>query len=349
MKLKCIVLLGLLFPMNVTAQSLGDFKPKDQAYGLKKVAKIKKIYIAGFRVNYQLYNEKEDFKQGGRMLGGGYKGDAKAQLSVGLEGITGKALQDVTDKLYGDYLAMIREKGLTVLSADDAAQTDTYSEYTRLKGGEISLAQYPGTLTAVPSGYEYYVKKVTKSGKTKSGGFLNNPATMYARLSRDLDDAIIAEVNLFVLFVEDKQALNWSGANIKIKTNLRLADQEAIVMTSDAKIKFKGQNDVDHVSSLVGFYQGKIGLGTTTSYSGTLGKALEINNVIQDEKLQSFARNDRDAIGTPFAYGVYFNPDNTTSTTTKIIPVQEQKYCDGVYMAAKKFMEYHTTNFLNNL
>ena len=182
---------------------LGEFKPKDTSFGLGKLkGKAKKVYIAAFNVNYQVYNEKQDFKQGGSTLGGGFKGDALAEISVGLEGLTNQDVQKITDKLYADYVAQLKLKGLTIVTADEAAKTSVYDDFERLKGGEISLAQLPGTLSSAPSGYEYFVKRVDKSGKAKSGGFLGTTATLYPKLSSQLDDAIIAEVNMYVLFIE---------------------------------------------------------------------------------------------------------------------------------------------------
>lgn len=331
------------------AQTLGEFKPKETKYGLNKAKDAKKIYISNFSVNYQVYNEKEDFKQGGSMFGGGSKGDAKAQLSIGLTGLSENDVQLITDKLYQDFLAQIKAKGLQVVTADEASKLDSYADYVRLQGGKASLAQYPGMMTTAPTGYEWFVKKVDKDGKAKSGGFLNNPAMMYPKLSKDLDNAIIANVNMFVMFVQDQAAFQGAGANIKVKTNLRLAGQEAITMTSDAKIKMKGQNEIVPITSAVGFYHGKMGMGSTTSYVGTLSRGLGIDGVIEDTKLQSFAKNDVDAMGTTMGMYRVFMPDNIDSKSTKTINVDNKKYTDGVYSATKMFLEHHTLGFLNGL
>lgn len=330
------------------AQSLGDFKPKDQSYGLNKI-KSKRLYVASFTVNYQVYNEKEDFKQGGRMLGGGYKGDAKSSLSVGLENITEAGVQGVTNKLYEDFISQLKAKGIEIITADEAGKTDAYSDFTRVSGGKINEAQFPGMLASSPAGYDYFVKKIEKSGKEKTGGFLNNPAFVHAKLSKDLDDAIVADIDLFVLFVQDKDAWDIAGANIKVKTNMRLAANEAIIMTKDAKIKLKGQNDVVAVNSQVGFYSGKVGAGIVSSYVGTMGKSLGIEDVIEDKKLQAFAKNSADFVGVKTIYGTWYNPANTSSKSTTVIPVDEKKYTDGAYAAGKKFIHFHTEEFLNKL
>ena len=349
-QLKNLITICLLLSAgNLMAQTLGEFKPKETKYGVNKAKNAKRIYISTFAVNYQIYNEKEDFKQGGSMLGGGYKGDAKAQLSIGLTGLSEQQVQQVTDKLYADYIAQLKAKGFEIISADEAGKKETYADYTKLNGGKVSLAQYPGMMASAPTGFEWFVKNVDKSGKAKSGGFLGTTASLYPKLSKDLGDAIIADVNLFVMFVEDQNAFQGAGANIKVKTSLRLAGPEALISTKEAKIKMKGQNEIIPINSTLGFYHGKVGLGATTSYVGSLGKGLTIDNVIQDTKVQSFAKNSADVTGTSIGMYTMFNPDNNESKSTKVIEVDGKKYAEGVYQAAKKLIDHHTQAFLSDL
>ncbi len=330
------------------AQTLGEFKPKDQAYGINKAKNAKRIYIAGFDVNFQVYNEKEDFKQGGHQLGGGMKGDASASLSVGLDGLDEKTVLDITDKLYKEYTDKIKASGLTIITADEAAKIESYEGYERVKGGKVSLAQIPGVMTTSPTAFEYFVKKIDKDGKEKKGGFLGNEAMKYAKMSKDLDDAIIGNVELTVLFVQDQNAFQGNGANIKVKTNLRIIAAEGLTMASDAKIKMKGQNTVTMVTSKVEFYHGKMGAGATTSYTGTLAKPITISGVIEDTKVQSFA-NASTTSGTKTIYGTFYSVENANNKNAKIIAVDPVKYADGVYAGASKFIAHHTDAFLKEL
>lgn len=334
------------------SQTLGEFKPKDQSYGLNKLkGKAKKVYIAAFNVNYQIYNEMQDFKQGGRMVGGGaYRGDASAKASVGLEGLTAKDIQKITDQLYSDYTQMLKSKGLTIISADEAAKTSVYNEYIKMKGGEVSLSQIPGCMASAPTGYEYFIKRINKDGRAKSGGFLNNPAMLYPKLSSELDDAVIADVNLYVLFASPGGGfIKGPGASVKITTNLRLADTEAIVMTDDRKavIKMKGQNETIGVNSAVNFYHGKMGMGATSSYLGSLSKPLSIDGIVENTKVKSAALGGVDFVGTETLYGTFYSPENKDSKTSQVIPVDAAKYDKGVYSATKTFLEHHTKEFLN--
>lgn len=333
--------------MEAHAQELGEFKPKDSSYGLNKVKDAKRILITGFEVNYQIYNEKQDHKQGGHVMGGGTRGDATAEVSVGLEGLDEKTVQGITDQLFQDYIEKIKAKGLTIVTAEEAGKTDTYKEFSKVTGGKVSLAEIPGVMNTTPSGFEYYVKGFNKDGKSKKGGFLGTETSLFPKLSKELDDAIIGTVDITVLFVRDKEAFAGNGAKVKIKTDLRIVSVEGVTMTSDAKIKMKGQNTVTTVTSNVSFYHGKMGAGATSSYVGSLAKDLEINGVVDEKAVTSAASGN--TYGTSSLYGQFYTVEHKMATNAKVIPVDANKYKDGVYAAANKFLSYHTDEFLKKM
>ncbi len=67
--MKKILLLSLFaaFAINTKAQTLGEFKPDETKYGLGKAKDAQRIYISNLAINYQIYNENQKFKHGGRM------------------------------------------------------------------------------------------------------------------------------------------------------------------------------------------------------------------------------------------------------------------------------------------
>lgn len=349
MKKQLLTCLGLvvaaLIAPALMAQTLGEFKPNDQSFGLKKAAGADRIYIASFNVNFQVYNEKQDYKQGGYQLGGGMKGESLAEVSVGIEGLDEKTVQQITDKLYKEYIDKLKGAGLTIVGADEAAKIDSYQDFERVKGGSVTMAEIPGVITVTPTGYEYFVKGFDKDGKSKKGGFLGNPAMMYPGISKGLNDAIVGAVDLTFLFVEDQNAFSGSGAKLKVKTNLRLIGVESVVMTSDAAVKFKGQNTVTMVTSTAGFYHGKAGAGATTTYSGSLSKPMQILGVLEDEKITSYA-NAGVASGVSTIYGTYYSVRNTKTKNAKVLQVDPVKYSEGAYAAGSKFLNYHLDEFL---
>jgi len=349
--MKHFLTLAILFFLygNSNAQTLGEFKPKDQSYGLGKLKNSnKKIYIANFSVNFQIYNEKEKFKQGGRQLGGTMKGDAKSEISVGLEGLDEKTVQDITDKLYQDYIGKLKAKGMIIVSADEAAKTESFEDYIKVSGGKVSMAELPGVMSTSPTGFEFLIKGVDKKGKTKKGGFLGNAASRYPKIGKDLGDAIVSNVNITVLFVRDQQAFQGNGAKLKVKTDLRIVANDAIVMTdNDSWIKMKGGNTVTAVNSTVDFYHGKMGLGSTTVYSGLLGKDLSIGGVVDGETITSYAAGSFDN-GIKTMYGTYFSVRDGSNTNAKVVSVDPAKYSKGVYEGASKFLNFHTDEFLKS-
>ena len=346
------LLLGVLMMLytSIQSQELGEFKPKDVSYGLNKLKKLdnKRIYIAGFDVNFQVYNEKAEYNQGGYQLGGGMKGDAETEVSVGLEGLDEKTIQQITDKLYADYVQKIREKGIAIISAEEAGKTEKYADFQKMQGGKISMAEIPGVMTSTPTNFEYFVKGLDKNGKAKKAGFLGNEAAMYAGLSKDLGDAIIGNVDITVLFVQNQNAFQGSGAKIKVKTNLRLVASDMIEMKSDAKFKMKGQNTITYATSNISFYHGKMGAASTTSYVGSLAKDMVIPNIVDDLKVTGYASGGVSQ-GTSTIYGTYYSPRNGKSSNARIVSVDADKYSNGVYAAAKKFLDHHMNEFLKEI
>ncbi len=339
------LVLFVMVCLNSNAQTLGEFKPKDQSYNMGKLKNSnKRIYIANFSVNYQIYNEKEKFKQGGSQLGGGMKGDAKSEVSVGLEGLDEKTVQDITDKLYKDYIDRLKAKGMTIVSADEAAKAEAFEDYMKVTGGKVSMAEIPGVMSTAPTGFEYLIKGLDKKGKAKKGGFLGNAASRYPRISKELGDAIVSNVNITVLFVRDQQAFQGNGAKLKVKTDLRIVAQDAVVMTdNDSWIKMKGQNTITGVNSTVDFYHGKMGM----AYLGTLGKDISIGGVVDGATVTSYAAGGFDS-GTKTMYGTYYSARNGNNSNAKVVKVDAAKYSEGVYQGASKFINFHTDEFLKS-
>lgn len=335
----------LLFSMGLEAQTLGEFKPSDTSYGLGKLKKApKKIYIAKFDINYEVYKTAQDFKQGGSMIGGGVRGDATSKLAVGLLGVQNDDLIRITDELYAGFTEMLIGKGITIISANEAGNTKAYEDWELIKGGEINKSQLPGILTVAPTNYSYYVKKVNKKGEQKTGS-INN----YAALSKELDDAIIADVSLTVMFSkEGNNAIDLNQAKVKVKTDFRLVDAYVVTAIKENAI-MKGANTYDNVQSGVAFYQGKVGLGSTSSYNGLLKKPLQIEGVIKEDKIVSVTKQASST--TAVSYGVmsFYTADNREGAETSAIEVDSKLYASGAMMACKEMIDYHTKSFLENI
>ena len=335
----------LLFSLGLAAQTLGEFKPSDNSFGLGKLKKApKRIYISKFDVNYEVYKTAQDFKQGGSMLGGGVRGDATSKLAVGLLGVQHEDLIRVTDELYSDFKGMLESKGITIISAEQAGSAKAYEDWELIKGGEINKSQLPGILTVSPTGYSYYVKRVNKKGEQKTG-LINN----YAALSRDLDDAIIADVSLTVMFTRDgNNVIDLNQAKVKVNTDFRLIDTYTVTAIKEKAI-MKGANSYDVVQSSVAFYHGKVGLGSTTTYSGSMKKPLQIEGVIKEDKIVSVTKQASSTTAVSNGVMSFYTADNREGSETSAIEVDSKLYASGALMACKQMIEYHTKNFLENI
>ena len=160
------LMLTAAFLMN--AQDVGKMDIKESAAGQKKMVKAaKKIYISEFSVNYQMAYSQTSIARGGREFGGGYRGDAKASLSVAIPGVSPEELQQITDDVYQQYIQKLEGQGFEIVGADEAGATDIFDGWERLEGGTISQAQFPGYLATTPKGIEYLHQSAFYSTKNK--------------------------------------------------------------------------------------------------------------------------------------------------------------------------------------
>src|SRR5690606_31998674 len=116
----------------------------------------------------------------------------------------------------------------------------------------------------------------------------------------------------------------------------------------DAKFKLKGQNTMTPITSTVAFYHGKVGAGSTSVYTGTLKKPLLVNGVIDDTTISAYASGGMSS-GNSTIYGTFYSVRNGHTANAKILKVEPSKYREGVYAAAKKFLDFHTDEFLKSI
>lgn len=331
------------------AQELGELKPKDDTFGLGKLkSKPKRIYISNFSINYQLFNEKEKTKKGGALFRDkGVRGDATAELMVGLGNLTENDFQKITDSLYVVFVTQLKEKGFEIISADVAGKTDTYKDWTKASGPKVEVSAMPGMITAYPKDYTFYYEEKTKVGKFFGDKFAALDKTPQ-NLSKEMDDAIVVDVDLYVFFMKDLYAFQGNAANIKIKTQLSLVSNETVSAKSDDKsLLFRKKVDYATGINSIQFVCGKYAIGGSAEsvYTGTLKKDLTIDNVIDEKVIQSFAKGEVDFVGNDTYFGKYYSAENKTSAKTTIIEVDTEKYKEGVFKAGEAFIEHHLNEF----
>lgn len=124
-------------------------------------------------------------------------------------------------------------KGLELVSPEKAGSTEAYKNYERLEKAAPSMAEQIGFMTIYPSDTVFYIKGLDRQGKVKKGGFMgaisknqtNDPnfevMQIFPKLSSQLEDTIIANVDLYVFFIKDLNTFKGNAASIKVKTSLR--------------------------------------------------------------------------------------------------------------------------------
>ncbi|GAB7256241.1 hypothetical protein [Polaribacter sp. OB-PA-B3] len=351
--MKKIILLSIAICLSFTftAQELQNFKPKNYTYGLKNLRKNpKKIYIANFNVNIQVYKDAQDKKVGSKdYRKGKVVGDAKAVAAVGLGTLDKKLVQRKVNQLYNDYLTELKNNGFEVISSEVAGKTSSYDGWTKAEGPFVKESEIPGVVKIVPENYSYYYKEQSKF-KNKLFKKLRVNANISSTISKELDNALVSDIELYFLFTEDgaKDWLKGNAAKVKINVNYRLINATAITNIKKNKGLFSvGSKTTDRVNSRVDFTQGKnnIGGSALSFYSGILKNDLEISGVMKKEKIVAYQRQDTDRITSFKNFAI---AEDKTSKNVNIINVDSNKFSEGFYMAGKEFIFYHLNEVLKN-
>ncbi len=348
MKSKIILaVFALVFALNAQAQTLGEFSAKTTETGKGKLKEApKKVYIASFNVFFEIYKESIDFKKGGSMIGGGEKSDATARAAVGLGGIDGQDVQEKTNQLYNEFVAELKKGGLEIISPEVAAKTEIYQDWEKTTGPFVAESGIPGVLVCVPQGHSQYIRGMKANGKVKKGLLDDN--ILPVRLSDQMNDAIIANVNLYFMFAEEgNDVFKGNAAKVKILTNLRMVGD--FTVQAPAQNGFmKGQQEFNRISSGVTFHQGKKGLYSPVMFATNLKKPLEVDGVIKKEKVVAFQKQGT-STPTSFSGVSYMDTADRFSKNATWIDVDSKKYANGLYIASKKMLDNTTQSLLGNL
>ncbi|MVO09193.1 hypothetical protein GOQ30_08475 [Flavobacterium sp. TP390] len=316
MKAKHFILIAFCINAAIlSAQTLGEFKPgKSGPLSLEKPKfDNRNVYIADFAVHYQVYSEKAASKKGGSGLFGAVMGSAKASLAVGLD-VSEETLQNITNTAYSQFLADLKEKGFNVMKTEEAKDTEFYKGYQY----SDSLKMFPsttieGAITVHPQNVGFFYKE---KGSTENT----------TKLSKELNDAAVIRVDLYVEFVKSKGSnKSGIGANVVAKTNLVLSENSTIV------------------HFIVG--RNKIGGSPLAEYQGILKKDLDIDGVIKEEKITNYVDSDYDNWGTKTAFGTVYVAKNKATAKAAIVPADAPKYEQGVEQAIDVFLKHHLNEF----
>lgn len=333
--------------VSVQAQSLGEFKLKDEGYKAKNIGDgPKKVYIASFNINFEMYKEAVDKKNAGG-FGRTVTSAAKAKAAIGLSSLDKEAIQAKADKLYQEFVTDLKSKGYEIIAAAEAGKSETYKGWKNAVGPSFQETDMTGILAVIPTGYSFYYKDRNAFSGTAS--LFEKTAQ---NLSKELNDALIADVSMVYVFSE--MGTDWNvgnQANVKIFVNYRLASSYSV---SDEKTSagltsmFDKSKQAVGLSSYVNFTRGKMSIGGSpeAQYLGTMKSDLDIDGVLKKEKVQAYA-NKTSATATSLNPIVSVSGTNYSETTKWLTP-DGKLYADGMYLAGNKFLSEHLKNAITN-
>ena len=339
MKIKLLPILIFSYMLTISshleAQTVKKTKLKHAGYGQKKFNDAgKKIYIEQFGINYQYIYAKTKKKRGGRQLGGGYLGNAKAALFLGLGDIDPTKLQKITDKFYNEFITKLKGKGYTVLTGDDYKNHSYYSKSEVYKGGKPS-EYYQGFISTTPTGVTFINKKRSAFNTTLS-------------TSKNLDGVIVARVNIMIPFAENGESQGSRAigkmlggiAKVVAKPNLRIG-------TTKIQTKSKlGFDKLNVIGSYIDFGY-KRGLKYQASYKVDLKKEIEIQGVLPKKKYKAVKAANQDLNGTQIGNYKVFNVPSAELKKMQTITFDSNKYYKGITEGIDYYLGSVTTKFLS--
>ena len=330
MKTKLIFALLLSIGSQAIGQQLEDFEINAKAWGDGKMRKEdKRIYISKFEINYQLMANFSETAEGGRQLGGSYRGDATASLVLGIPGIDEKKLQENTNQLYQQFVAQLKSEGFTIITPDEASKTKLYADWERLSGGTPSMGQNPGYIQTVPAGFDYFKEKINKKGRAKTSIFYGIQLT---KLAKEMDGAFIAIVKVNVPVFEDAEsggskmlgdALG-GVAKVVVRANYRLAPSiyfQTGAMSGEAVLT---QVTIMHPEGAINCYLKKDASITGVFDNSKKYKAVETAAV--------------DSQGTQMGALTIFRPDDRTLKQMQTVTCDPDKFIEGARVAGEAFI-----------
>ncbi len=298
-----LILSAFVLSLNSFSQTITDKDVGGKGFSQAKFKNApKKVFINSFNIYFEVFGSAEASTTGGESFGRVHSSTSTA-MGVALYGVDSEDFLEITNQAYGYFKSDLESKGFEIVSPDLAAKTDLYSDWVRKSGGELSSAEATGFVRVTPSGFDYFVPGEKKSGKEKDTFFDRSPA-----LSKELDDAIIADVSFTFDFIDMKvfrsELLNVSKVSGKVNFKVDRSPGPSMDM------------------SKVNFSYGKTFTAATAAIMNELKKSIPIQApVFKDEKFSETTQAQATNIPN-WANYVYV-------TTDKSLTASHAVTCDG--------------------
>lgn len=280
----------------------------------------KRVVISDFQVNYQTALSLEDEKKGGKMFRGGLKGDAKASLTLVLEGLDQEALQKLTDQLYADYVKELQSQGFEVAPIEEVWDNKAYQasrdKRWELKAGNgAERGERFGMLLTRPSTQKFVVSQ-KEFDPTKAGiaSITNFEASTERKIATQKNDFIFNKVVVVINSFEDGQGEGSKAlgrlagtAQVKAETNFKVSEFSVI----------------------------KFNIGEVMPRGG-----IEVSDVLEKQKFDAFQRADVDKLGTDYGnIMTVWEVENREDSDYITVKCDPKKFIKGAELGASAFLK----------
>lgn len=310
MKTPYLLVLFLVTILTASAQNVGEVKLKTSGPANLNYRKSpKKIMISDFQVHYQTALSLKDAKKGGTMWRGGIKGNAKASLTLVLDGLDPDDLQKLTDQLYRDYVADLKAKGFEIAPIEELWNHKVY-EKNRDKRWELVAGQGPekgkefGIILTRPTTQKFVVPfRTIGKDQPAIAGFADYAGNTESRVVNQKNDFIFNKVVLVVNVFEDSQSevsktLNRHAGQAQVKA------ETTFVISEESSIRF--------------------GMGSFSPRGG-----VEVSGVMERQKFDVAQSQDRDKLGTDWGVLRVWRVDDREESDYSIVKCDPKKYLEG--------------------
>lgn len=319
-KLWLFMLVAMFAGLTLKAQSVGEIKVKKLGPANLNYRKSpKRVAISDFQVNYQTALTLEDEKKGGKMWRGGIKGDAKASLTVVLDGLNPDDLQKLTNQLYAQYVNDLKAQGFEIASIDEVWNHNAFVK-NREKRWELKAGEGPeqgkafGVILTRPSTQKFVVPLKTfdknKPGIASLADYVEGTENKVVNQKRDfIWNKVVIEVTVF----ED-------GQGEMSKTLNRHAGSAQVKVETNFKVNEASTNRFD--------------MGTFMARGG-----VEIQDVLERQKFEAGMNADRDKLGTDYGVLRVWSVEDREKTNFATVVCDPSKYLKGAEMAVDAFLK----------
>lgn len=277
----CLALLVSVFTsLSLFSQTVEDVNIKKLGpANLNYRKEAKRIMIADFQVNYQTALTLEDEKKGGKMWRGGIKGDAKASITVVLDGLNPDDLQTLTDQLYAEYVADLKAQGFEIAPIEELWNNKAYDK-NREDRWELKAGNGPeqgkefGVILTRPSTQKFVVARRTVDKEKGS------PLSALADYETSTENKVINQKTGYIFNKVVLDVIVFENSQSELSRTLnRHAGSAQVKAETTFKISESSTN--------------RFGMGTFFSKGG-----VEVADVMERQKFEAGQNADTDRLGT---------------------------------------------------